>query len=300
MAERYDEQYRDRGRRDRGFFDRAGDEMRSWFGDDEAERRRRMDEREGYRDRGFVDRGYGYAYGYGSSGANRDFEQRNYRGQEGYSSSQGYGAGDRSRPYGGTSFRQSGAGYGAYPGSPEYAELVSRYEGAGRDLARESRGENTGYSGRGPRGYQRSDARINEDVCDRLCDAPDIDASDIEVKVDAGEVTLEGTVAAREEKRRAEDLVERISGVREVRNNLRVNRDRNADTVSITGTTGSGAVSRGASGGGGDVAHPGITGGGPSGATDISTAGGGGGAAGVPENPLGLRDTPERTSSARR
>ena len=30
---------------DRGFFDRAGDEVRSWFGDEEAERRRRWDER---------------------------------------------------------------------------------------------------------------------------------------------------------------------------------------------------------------------------------------------------------------
>ncbi|OAN65609.1 DUF2171 domain-containing protein [Sphingomonas sp. TDK1] len=31
--------------RDRGFFDRAGDEVRSWFGDEEAERRRRQDQR---------------------------------------------------------------------------------------------------------------------------------------------------------------------------------------------------------------------------------------------------------------
>ena len=30
---------------DRGFFERAGDEVRSWFGDEEAERRREMDER---------------------------------------------------------------------------------------------------------------------------------------------------------------------------------------------------------------------------------------------------------------
>ncbi|HET9459483.1 MAG TPA: DUF2171 domain-containing protein [Sphingomicrobium sp.] len=36
----------DRGRRDeRGFFERAGDEIASWFGDEEAERRRREDER---------------------------------------------------------------------------------------------------------------------------------------------------------------------------------------------------------------------------------------------------------------
>ncbi|MEA3064479.1 MAG: hypothetical protein QOJ27_918, partial [Sphingomonadales bacterium] len=30
---------------DRGFFERAGDEVRSWFGDDEAQRRREIDER---------------------------------------------------------------------------------------------------------------------------------------------------------------------------------------------------------------------------------------------------------------
>jgi hypothetical protein len=39
----------DRGRagygKDRGFLDRAGDEVRSWFGDEEAERRREMDQR---------------------------------------------------------------------------------------------------------------------------------------------------------------------------------------------------------------------------------------------------------------
>ncbi len=34
-----------RGGDDRGFFDRAGDEVRSWFGDDDAQRRREMDER---------------------------------------------------------------------------------------------------------------------------------------------------------------------------------------------------------------------------------------------------------------
>lgn len=51
---------------DRGFFTRAGDEVRSWFGDEDAERRRaldaRYDERQygggGYRDRGNEDRGY--------------------------------------------------------------------------------------------------------------------------------------------------------------------------------------------------------------------------------------------------
>jgi hypothetical protein len=52
--DRYGDRWRDRDERggyrgegrggsdDRGFFDRAGDEVRSWFGDDEAQRRREM------------------------------------------------------------------------------------------------------------------------------------------------------------------------------------------------------------------------------------------------------------------
>lgn len=44
---RYDSGPRDRGDRDRDrdFFERAGDEVRSWFGDEEAERRRERDAR---------------------------------------------------------------------------------------------------------------------------------------------------------------------------------------------------------------------------------------------------------------
>jgi osmotically-inducible protein OsmY len=120
-----------RGSRDydeeRGFFERAGDEIRSWFGDDDADRRREMDIR---------------------------------------------------------------------------------------------RGEH--HRGRGPKGYQRSDERIREDVNDRLTDDPHIDASDIDVLVSNREVTLNGTVKNRFEKRHAEDLAESVSGVSHVQNNLRV------------------------------------------------------------------------------
>lgn len=49
--------YGDRqGRDERGFMDRAGDEVRSWFGDDEAERRREQDERRWERERGMTGR----------------------------------------------------------------------------------------------------------------------------------------------------------------------------------------------------------------------------------------------------
>lgn len=80
------------------------------------------------------------------------------------------------------------------------------------------------HRGRGPAGYRRSDERIHEDVNDRLTDDPMLDASDIEVLVSQAEVTLNGTVHRREDKRRAEDIAEAVSGVTHVQNNLRLQR----------------------------------------------------------------------------
>jgi osmotically-inducible protein OsmY len=78
-----------------------------------------------------------------------------------------------------------------------------------------------GQSGKGPKGYVRSDERIREDVSDRLSDDDELDASDITVTVVSGEVRLEGTVLDRYSKHRAEDLADSVSGVRDVSNNLR-------------------------------------------------------------------------------
>lgn len=49
------------------------------------------------------------------------------------------------------------------------------------------------------------------------------DASDIEVIVDGSEVTLNGTVRDRDDKRRAEDLAD-VRGITHVQNNLRIRR----------------------------------------------------------------------------
>jgi len=135
---------------DRGFFERAGDEVRSWFGDEAAERRRDRDMRE--------------------AGLHR---------------------------------------------------------------------------GRGPRGYQRSDSRILEDVNDRLTEDPHIDASEIEVRVENREVTLSGTISSRFEKRHAEDLAESISGVTHVQNNLRIQQAGDAGMgvgMRSAGAAGAGSV----------------------------------------------------------
>ena len=138
--------------RDRGWWDRTRDEVSSWFGDDDAERRRRMDEQ-----------------------------------------------------------------------------------------------QSSNYRGKGPKGYRRSEERIREDVCDRLSDDDRLDASNIEVQVQGDEVILTGNVNSREDKRRAEDLVESIYGVRNVENRIRIGRgeDTFSSQTMNTGTISSGTTSGG-------------------------------------------------------
>ena len=78
------------------------------------------------------------------------------------------------------------------------------------------------YTGKGPQGYQRSDERVYEDVCDRLTENGHLDASNIRVQIEKGEVTLEGTVMDRRSKRLAEEIAESARGVRDIHNRLRV------------------------------------------------------------------------------
>ena len=78
------------------------------------------------------------------------------------------------------------------------------------------------HFGKGPKGYQRSDARILEDACEILLDSPEIDATEIEVKVNDRVITLEGEVVSRRDKRLAEELIENVTGVLDVQNRLKV------------------------------------------------------------------------------
>lgn len=81
--------------------------------------------------------------------------------------------------------------------------------------------------GKAPKGYQRSDDRIREDICERLMASP-LDASDVEVKVENAEVTLAGTVRSRNEKRAIEDLAASVLGVHDVHNRIRIGPERPA------------------------------------------------------------------------
>ena len=265
-----DDRYgRDRyGRDDRGAVDRAGDEVRSWFGDDDASRRRQMDERErerwqqqsyGPEDRWRGGSAWGDERSYSS---NRSYGDRDY----GRRSEPEYGwRGMAERDYTGQTWRASSTTprYGA---SPEYGRYSSydapsstprsgnwgeqRY-GAGeqygwtgdRSRAREwssTEGWRTPgpHAGRGPRGYQRSDERIRDEIHERLTAHGLIDATDVECRVVNGEVTLTGFVDSRAAKRAAEDIAEDLYGVREVHNQLRVRSHASDEGVGRTSVLG--------------------------------------------------------------
>lgn len=78
-----------------------------------------------------------------------------------------------------------------------------------------------GFYGRGPKGYTRTDERIREDVCERLSWNDEVDATDVTVRVESGEVTLEGSVPTRHMKRLATDIAEDVTGVLDVHNVIR-------------------------------------------------------------------------------
>lgn len=131
-----------------------------------------------------------------------------------------------SRPYD----EWSSPGYVFYAGKGYHREFIDPYAGPvdpeageggrGFQVARESsRGL---FTGRGPKGYVRSDERILEDVNERLEEHGDLDPSDIAVSVSRGEITLDGSVTDRWSKRLAEDLAHSVSGVRDVHNRLTV------------------------------------------------------------------------------
>jgi hypothetical protein len=89
------------------------------------------------------------------------------------------------------------------------------------------RGENApirtaSHIGKGPKGYTPSAQRIREGIMQALTDDGDVDASDIEVEVDNGIVTLRGSVPVKKMKYLAENCAEAIPGVEDVMNELRV------------------------------------------------------------------------------
>ena len=210
---------------------------------------------QGYGQERYGNQGYGNQERYGNQGYDG---QGQYGSQGGFSGGQGpygggqYGYGNQGQQYGGN---QYGYGYGnqaqqygnQYEGQPGRFGGNSQYE-RGRG---QSQGQSHGqFRGKGPKDWTRSDERIREEVCELLADADEVDASEITVKVENGEVTLEGTVDSRRTKREAEEIACRARGAKDCQNHLRVKSQSSSTGKEGTKESGNGhtQTSRGTSG----------------------------------------------------
>ena len=163
-------------------------------------------------------------------------DYRNY-GRSSYGAQSNYGRGEDASPWRGqqregyedrSSWNYGGQGAGS--GSTAGAYAYDRdYGSVG------ARGESRGYAsqsfrGRGPKGYQRSDERLKEMICERLTDDPAIDASNVTIEVNGQCVKLTGTVDDRSTKYEIEELVENFGSVKDIDNQLRVQSSRREST----------------------------------------------------------------------
>jgi hypothetical protein len=85
------------------------------------------------------------------------------------------------------------------------------------------------HFGKGPKGWKRSDENIKEEASGILYQDSELDASEISLTVKDGCIYLKGTVDSRDAKRRAERSIEKLSGVDDVQNELKVKRDLNSN-----------------------------------------------------------------------
>jgi len=203
-------------------------------------------------------RGYGgYQEGEWAPGSNRFGTGRSWSSDYGYQGQGNFGRGFRSRNWGqgqpdytrdfGSNFGYQGRRFGGFGDYDyDYDQFGSPYsrtwQGRGSFGGGFNQGRNQGpYFGRGPQGWQRSDERIREDVNEALTQHGWLDATGIQVSVNKGDVTLNGTVDSRYAKRMAEDALEDISGIMDVHNNLRVemgDEGTRARNESFAGTSG--------------------------------------------------------------
>jgi osmotically-inducible protein OsmY len=251
------------GSRDYG---REGREASGRYGRESSSGGGRETGREGYWGRGWEnerdDDMRESRYGsYGRSGAERgysegmrDYSSQRYNYPTGFRSGESYG--ERSRGY---DYDRQGYDRGDDRGWWDRAsDAVASWFGDEEAERRRRMDQQREHRGRGPKGYRRSDERIKEDVNDRLSDDYYLDASDVEVTVTNTEVTLSGTVNNRNDKRRAEDLAESVSGVSNVENRLRVKQQSGYGNYSTSGAnTGSGTGT--GIGTGGATGTPGTT-----------------------------------------
>lgn len=162
-----------------------------------------------------------------SAGYDSNYERRYHNERYGnedshYNNSRHHQAGVRNI-YGGDTSNYGNANQGGYDHDwwNRTRNTIASWFGDNDAEQRNSDRQNTGqYRGKGHKNYHRSEDRIREDVCDRLSDDGYLDATDIEVQVQSDDIILTGTVNDRNQKRRAANIAESVSGVRNVENRI--------------------------------------------------------------------------------
>jgi osmotically-inducible protein OsmY len=163
---------------------------------------------------GYGNQGYsGGGQGFGEQGGGQRYSGgQRYGGMDsgGYRDSDYLGRGSQRGGYGGP-IDASGHGGTGY-GSNEYGSSYGRSGSMGQGASQR----------RGPKGWQRTDERLKDDICERLYHTRHIDSSEVTVDVKDGKVTLEGTVPQRGMKHALEDLIDACPGVKDIDNRVRV------------------------------------------------------------------------------
>ena len=178
-------------------------------------------------------------------GGYRPSDQEISRGRARYGSDEMTGRRDYAGRYGGHESDYTAGGRSGERGYPENQERgwwerasdeVASWFGDDEAARRRRRDEvrrGGGMAGRGPKNYRRSDERVREEINDRLTEDDYVDASDIEVSVEDGVITLSGTVSSLLQKRRAAYIAERVSGTHDVLNEIRVRREAQTETRTV-------------------------------------------------------------------
>jgi osmotically-inducible protein OsmY len=151
---------------------------------------------------------------------------RNWGGQS--AGSRGYGGASRSAGFDRAGYDRDDRAYEQFTGANERSSLNRGYGGAGGSAA--ARAQRVA-----PKGYQRSDERIREDLCERLTHSGRLNVRDVEVTVSGGVITLSGSVMDRQQKYRIEDIADDVFGVKDVQNQLRVQREAGGQSGSQSG-----------------------------------------------------------------
>jgi hypothetical protein len=164
-----------------------------------------------------------------------------------------------SQGYGGQGFEPQQSASGMYGGQQSGGTWGGQMGGGYGSSTYGGRSGQRSSIRRGPKGYERSDERLKEDICERMYTSTECDTSEVSVDVKSGVVTFEGTVEDRRSKYMLEEMVDNVPGVKDVDNRLRIQRGDGSSTQgggsspsssgsSTYGRTGSGMSSSGTSG----------------------------------------------------